>query len=297
MTDQLSPIADLAKALSEPITKLIETVSSGVGKFWEPTHIRRKAKAEADAARIRLDGEIERWEVAQRAGERIAFQELRRQRNIESIVQQAAAQLPATVSKEQVDDDWVAQFFNHAQDVSDEEMQKIWAQLLAGEVAEPGSYSLRTLHTIRMLRPSDASLFRKFCNYGWEDSSLSFQDDQTEALLAQKGLAYTDMLHLVSLGLLSSETGGALALRKGDTFAFSYFGKQHQLAVPEGDAERVLKVLLLTDVGQELASLCDTEPDEDYRMAVVRGWTAQGIVVEVSGSYPDDPEKHESNAE
>ena len=34
--------------LSEPLTKLVETVSCGVGKLYEPTHIRRLAKAKAE---------------------------------------------------------------------------------------------------------------------------------------------------------------------------------------------------------------------------------------------------------
>ena len=41
------------------------------------------------------------------------------------------------------------------------EMQLIWAQLLAGEVAEPGTFSLRTLQLVRNLQESDARLFRK----------------------------------------------------------------------------------------------------------------------------------------
>lgn len=45
------------KGLSEPVTKLVDTVSSGVGILYEPTRIRRKARAEADAAIILARGD------------------------------------------------------------------------------------------------------------------------------------------------------------------------------------------------------------------------------------------------
>src|SRR5947208_71749 len=135
------------KALSEPVTKLIEAVRSAVGVIYEPTNIRRKAKAESDAAIIKLGGEIELRDIAQRASERINNRELRRQKNIESIVTQAQEELPETVDKHPVNEDWITQFFNLSQDVGDSEMQTVWARLLAGEVARPEGFSLRTLQT------------------------------------------------------------------------------------------------------------------------------------------------------
>lgn len=38
--------------LSEPTTKLIETISSGIGKVYEPWHIKRMAKAKKEELEI-----------------------------------------------------------------------------------------------------------------------------------------------------------------------------------------------------------------------------------------------------
>ena len=143
------PIA-LIGSLTEPITKLIETTSNGIGTLYEPTRIRKKAEAEAHAAtvqahsevkvaRIRVEGERELAELADRANERLAAKELRRQGNIEAIVTKAAHQLPDSVSKQPVDADWAVQFFNYAEDIGNEEVQFIWAGILAGEVNQPGA--------------------------------------------------------------------------------------------------------------------------------------------------------------
>lgn len=41
--------------LAKPVQKLVETVASGIGKVYEPTHIRRMAKAKADEIQIISD--------------------------------------------------------------------------------------------------------------------------------------------------------------------------------------------------------------------------------------------------
>ncbi len=48
MSDINFSLIDL-RALSKPATKLIEAVRSATGIIYEPTRIRRKAKADADA--------------------------------------------------------------------------------------------------------------------------------------------------------------------------------------------------------------------------------------------------------
>ena len=173
--------------LSKPATKLIQTVGKFIGVVYEPQHIRRRAKAEADAARIlavaqvdtdrilaegRLELQEDLQQKALRASERISNRELRRQANIEAVVCRALHQLPDSVGKEAVEEDWIAEFFNVCQDVSNGEMQTIWARLLAGEVTEPGTYSRRTLYFVRLLSPFDAAIFQNICNYIWHTSEL-----------------------------------------------------------------------------------------------------------------------------
>ena len=97
--------------------------------------------------------------------QRIQFQEEKRQANIESVVKQAAMELgDGEVQNHEVDHDWTARFFNDVQDVSSEEMQHLWAKVLAGEVERPGSTSIKTLAVLKNLEKSTASLFRTLCS-------------------------------------------------------------------------------------------------------------------------------------
>jgi len=69
--------------LSKPATVLIEKVSSAVGIIYEPYHIKRKARAEAEAEKIKAIARIELTELEQRAVNRFVHQEARKQSNIE----------------------------------------------------------------------------------------------------------------------------------------------------------------------------------------------------------------------
>ena len=82
-------------------------------------------------------GEID---IAETVRQRIQFQEEKRHGNIGSVVGRAAEELgQKEVPDREPDHDWTARFFNYIQDVSSDEMQSLWAKVLAGEIERPGS--------------------------------------------------------------------------------------------------------------------------------------------------------------
>jgi Protein of unknown function (DUF2806) len=143
MSDEQRAMIDL-KGLTEPATKLIETVSAGIGCLYLPRHIRNVAKAEAERTIILANAKAEEtliqakadakaMDIRERAQERIMMRELKRQENIESVLEMALRQLPSRVEKEPVDPDWTAAFFDHCQDVSNEQMQSVWVSSWPGK--------------------------------------------------------------------------------------------------------------------------------------------------------------------
>ena len=164
-------ISDLL-GLSQPLTKLVETVSGGIDTLYKPWHLKRMAKAKAEE--IKLISEaitqnamlpinyqhgnvgIDSTDVQNlilRTEQRLLQDEMKKQQNMDAIVANAAEELQGKgkVSETPVDEDWSTRFRNIAKDVSSEEMQFIWGKVLASEVENPGSFSLRTLETIRNL--------------------------------------------------------------------------------------------------------------------------------------------------
>src|SRR5262249_44092431 len=136
--------------------------------------IRRRAHAEAEAAIIKAEAKVIAEGVVARARRRNEWLENRRQENIEYITSLAFKFLPETVEAEPVNPDWTTRFLQDSQDVTDELMQSLWAQLLAGEVSKPGSYSPRTLSIVRDMRHEDAIAFTKFATFVWHQQTDAF---------------------------------------------------------------------------------------------------------------------------
>jgi len=103
-----------------------------------------------------MDLEIE--DIQKRALYRLAIEEIKKQENIESITEKSFSSL---------EDDWLSNFFDKCKLISDNEMQTLLAQILAGESNTPGTFSKRTIEFISILDKSDALLFDNFLKYCW----------------------------------------------------------------------------------------------------------------------------------
>ena len=86
-----------------------------------------------------------------------------------------------------MEDDWVTNFFDKSRIVSDEEMQSIWAKVLAGEANAPGSYSKRTVNLLGDLDTRDAELFQSLCRFGW------FVGEFTPLVFDPQATIYSDL--------------------------------------------------------------------------------------------------------
>ena len=70
---------------------------------------------------------------------------------------------------EAVDTTWGKRWADGASRVGldDNERRTWWARLLAGEIEQPGTYSLRTLAIMDTLSATEAQLFTRLCAYAW----------------------------------------------------------------------------------------------------------------------------------
>src|ERR1039458_6537682 len=151
--------------LSKPVNTLIEKISDAIGGLSKPFQIRRVAQAEADADRIRAATQIEITEIQHRAMARMFAEEARKQHNIESITIKALPDVNPESRPEDMEDDWIANFFDKCRLISDEQMQSLWARILAGEANAPGKFSKRTVNLLGSLDKEDATLFSKVCGF------------------------------------------------------------------------------------------------------------------------------------
>lgn len=249
-------------AASAPVTKLIEVVAAGCGKIYEPTGIRRRAKADADAKVTHAENEIILTDIQIRGIERQKFLAESRQNNVENIAAQAATSLPDSVAPEPVAADWSRRFFADCEDVSDVEMQGVWAKILAGEVTAPGSFSFRTLAVMKNLSKVEAELFNTICKNSFLSANgkvLPYYVESEKEFWEKNGLNFTTVQDLTDSGLISHHAFGLRyqnanqALLMGQ-HASILFNSQEARDFPIGEID-------LTVAGREISRICEFAPD------------------------------------
>ena len=147
----------------------------------EATALSIIAKARSEAQEYLLPSDAEIYATVAITKDDIAqsfeFQGRKRLANARVVLEGAADELEdKEVDDHDPDPDWTARFFDYVQDVSSEDMQKIWAKILAGEVESPGRTSLRTLDTLRNMTKIDADLFNGICNFVIRQDCVFFDE-------------------------------------------------------------------------------------------------------------------------
>lgn len=283
MTDGFALIKVDGK-ITEPATVLITKISDAVGGLYKPYQIRRVSKAEADAAIIKEQAHIEINDLQRRAFNRLVSEEAKRQDNIESITEKAIPQLTSSSTPQDMDNDWIMNFFDKCRIVSDEDMQLLWARILAGEANSPSTYSKRTINSLASLDKADAELFIAFCCFTWlieeELVPLVYNEDLKldQSIYKNNGIDFGALLHLSSIGLISFESVGYVQTKLKQQIEISYHKTNLRLEFKKPqDNELSTGNVLLTSIGKELAQICSSKAIDGFFDYSIEKITAQGI--------------------
>jgi hypothetical protein len=277
--DQNNSIIDIGK-LAKPANTLIERISDAVGGIFKPYQIKRVARAEAEAEKIKAIANIEIDEFQQRALGRLLVEESLKQNNMENITLKSLPFLSPEAKPQNIENDWIVDFFDKSRLISDEEIQEIWARVLAGEANSPGTYKKRTIHLLASLDKEDAILFAKLCDFNWNIEGMTpLIFDSKNEIYTKNGINFSSLQHLDSIGLISFESlSGYLKKGFSKTEKVSYGGKTISLQFPnDKDNELPIGHVLFTNVGLQLANICTPNNIDGLPEYVLGKWTENQI--------------------
>ena len=267
---------------TKPVTVLLEKLSEACGGYFKPFQIKRVAHAEAEADKIRAASQIEITELKERALRRFVSEEEKKQQNIEAIGAKAIPGVTDDARPEDMDDDWITNFFDKCRLISNDDMQTLWSKVLAGEANVPGSYCKRTVDSLGSLDRTDAELFRTVCGFSWIAGAIYPLIYDTEAqIYREQGITFSSFKHLDDIGLISFEAmSGYLRQSIPKTLRVSYFGIPIDIEFQK-DSDNQLNFgnVLLTQVGRELAPICSAQPVPGFLDYVVDHWCRQGLIL------------------
>ncbi len=281
--------------------KAVEKLSNGIGKvlgyFFEAKHMKQMADAEAYKTKVLADakayeintlGEAIRNnkdlpiklnnidntlsvditntdQLIQRSNLRLQYQQAKKEHNIESVIGKTILELgDKTVdTTEEIDEDWFTRFFKTVEDISDEQVQTLWARILAGEVLKPRTYTYRFLTVLKNISKNELDIVLRFAPFVIGGIALNEQsllikyniDYQSISLLEDMGLLKEGGLHIGQVQLAGGEEKIILQNSK---YAFIF-----QNNANEG-IHHMFDILEITETGKKIFELANVDLDMNY---------------------------------
>ena len=251
--------------IGEAADKLATILKETVGILIEPAKKIMNAKADMhiDLEKIRHEFNRQKVTIVERAKLRVFETEIRRQYNLEAICYEAVQQLPTEANPENINEDWLHHFISSAQDVSEEELRKIWSNILCQEATKSGQFSKRTLDTLKNFSVSDAAMFEVLSqylilfNYGYQYLP-NYKNSE-----GKNYYEYFNLIHLSSIGLIEIIQGLSWKLSSRIILPVDYFGTLFH-AQSIADMNNSMSYYPLTRVGNELMKVVNRREDKKY---------------------------------
>lgn len=218
--------------------------------------------------------------IEDRSNKRSRLSHLRKQKNIESIMEKTYSFCARKAIDKKPDLDWFNRFISLAEDVSNNTMQDLWAKILAGELARPGLYSLKALKIFRDMSIVDAKLLAKASSLAVKDQTrkniriisgsyeqpglLNFfsKERQQYINLSQFGLNYSDLLSLADNHLIFIQESEFNLAANNEHINLSYNGLPLELVSKKANV--TLQFYKFTAIGVELAHLISDKVNDDF---------------------------------
>lgn len=207
--------------------------------------------------------------------------------------EQALCEDASNAPEENINDDWLYRWRDYTGEVSDDDLQKIWGRLLAGEVKNPGTYSLRTLDFLRSLSQAEAVLIEKMVGvvvngFIWRPIDNLFPVEFRELLVLQE------------LGIIigADSIGLEYTLQKqmqGDKGWVSVLSCHDRCLIVRGGIETFKKefkvnVMGISNLGTQVMGLGDFKSDLKNLEKLGRYLNSLGCKTSVAEILPSGPE-------
>jgi len=269
---------EFATKSSAAVTETVSQVQAG--DFSQ----RHQSLSQRSGAPVSIETGFKGPTLSQRAERRERMNKERQQSNLEKIMALALDFCPDYVAEMEVDPDWFQQYCDLVLNISNQTMQQLWAKILAGEIGQPGSFSLKTLFLLQRMSYKEALALQKaasltcrvrlqdsghiYFGYVHKPSIWQVLTGRSRAVLnlSQFGLTYPQILSLIDLNLLHQIEIESGELIPAQPLQLQYH--QHQLTCKARHSGVVLQYYKFTPVGAELLPLLNSQANPAYLQAV-----------------------------
>lgn len=264
---------EIISLLTENLPAITSAVSAVAGSLFTAIFLRNNT-ASKEFEKIKAGCFKETADELLRSGE-MTHTEYYKARNFLDVAKKADeyySKMPKRDSFDAYDFDWFIRFYEAVGNISNEEMQNLWAKILAGEISHPSTYSLRTIDVLKNINKSDAELFEKICMYSICSDGRYFLP-RYDNYLNERGISYSDIMHLSELGLMYND--GTIVLKTTPKIGNNVLLSNRDLIITyivsdENNKGFAINQYPYTQVGYEIASLKGICANDDEFLAFVK---------------------------
>ena len=193
-------------------------------------------------------------------------------------------------SDNKVSEDWLFRWKQFASKSSDEQIQQLWAKILAGEIKKPGKSSYRMLDFFDKLSKQEIEDISKVFSLTMINNNLIVRGTKSDtSFLVTSKLDKDFFEKMGELGIVSQSTAGVMNITT--TFDFSKFNPFHLeyngfvLLVKKSDTLKDDKLSViyysLSKLGQELFFMAKVPTNREYLESLISDFSNSGAISEL----------------
>ncbi len=269
--------------MGKAVEKFIEVVAQGIGILYEPTNIKRIAKARKEEIKtiteairesdlpisynngpVAIDASTK--ELIERTRKKSLYVETKKQKNIEDIIIGAYFNIETNseVSEEELQGEWINRFFNIAGEISSDDLKLIWSKILSEEIRNPGNCSIRTLETLRNISRKEAEIFKKISNYIFKSGNIYYLPNE-DSLLKDVNITDNEILQLDEAGLINSSIAINVSINFNEDEKEEIKYNTKKIFCTKDKKEKIkLSAFLLTEAGRNIFDILTPNFEEKY---------------------------------
>lgn len=204
--DDVIGVGKLIEAGTGVINNVVNKIASATGILYSDSDYKiRKESEKKYIDRIINDDSIDECvKLALVSNHKQVFRQYKNQMDIVGI---ALNKLTIEADHEKVDNDWLSYFFDKAKNISNDNIQLIWGNILANEFNEPGSVSKSLLNILSIIDSKKAEKFNLLCSIsvlnGNRLDPFIVDMNGSYEMIKKQGLDKMDLLELDKLDLIN----------------------------------------------------------------------------------------------
>lgn len=156
---------------SDVVVKLLDMIERSVGWVASPKGSKKDFNDGLEIYKNSIENDQLLSGIEKGAKISTAKRDMRQYINQKKIIEIAENDINPDVDFRNIDPDWLAFFFEYAKNISKEEVQLIWAKLLANRVNGDRQITKKLIHILAIIEDEDIDVFCKICSMTFDSMS------------------------------------------------------------------------------------------------------------------------------